>query len=109
MICPPLLQTCFIYSTSGYDDFGRQVLSSGVSSLCHFRYINGLQRNTNNETYQCDAMIWLPSDSTVKEGEIVLFDDKYYRIDQLTVARRFDSEIQFIKCSLQIYEYEEGS
>jgi hypothetical protein len=63
----------------------------------------------NNESYQCDAMIWFSGTSTVQEGDILSFEGKYYRIDQVIVARRFDSEIQFIKCNLQLYTDDEGS
>jgi hypothetical protein len=83
--------------------YGEQDYVSGVNELCRFREIIGIQKGANQELIDADAMSWHEPNSTIQEGSIIRVDNKFYRVDKLTKARKMGGNVEFIKCLLQKY------
>lgn len=84
-----------------YNDF----ISSGEVALsCHFREINRVGTTGNNEQFDSDAMAWFEADSGVDRYDILKFEGTYYRVEQITKARRLHNpNVLFIKAELNKY------
>lgn len=95
-----LNQTCSIV-TSTVNRYGDYVMSSQTQYPCRFREITSLDRNINREDLDADAMIWLEPTVPVEEGTIILYDGEYYRVEEITKARRFSEDVVFQKCLLE--------
>lgn len=98
MTCPALNDSCTYFepSRNEYGDFNYGV---GTVLNCRAREINDLTRgNDYREELDADAMFWFLPNSIVQLGGIILYRDNYYRIDTITEARKFDTEVHFKKC-----------
>lgn len=103
MITHILTQTCGVQH-SHVDEFGDIVLDSIESLACRFRYIQAVERQANREGLTSDAMLWLEPGANVEEGDVVYFEGEYFRIQQVTKARKMaGSTVQFLKCLLESY------
>jgi hypothetical protein len=99
---PPMNQSVQVVSTTR-NKFGDIVNTAGFQSTikCKFREIADLGDEVNREVEGSLAMMWTNPDSGVDVGSVILFDDKYYRVANMTVARRLHSVVvQFLKFSL---------
>lgn len=100
---PPMLHTAYKVTTTrnAYGDY----TASGETALkCHVRIITEQITSSNNETVQCDAMMWFEADSGVEKQDIIKFEDQHYRVERLTEARRLrQKNVQFIKTELLKY------
>ena len=86
---------------NAYGDF---VVSGETELPCHFRYITEQVTSTSNEVVMSDAMAWFKSDSDVDRGDIIKFDNEFWRVERVFKARRLrDPDVQFIKTELLRY------
>lgn len=100
MLSHAFTQPCTIL-TNDTDIHGDQVGSSGVETLCRFRYATEVDRGVNREglTTVSDAILWLAPEEPVVEGQIIQVDGKSWRVDRLIKARRLKSAaVLFLKC-----------
>lgn len=98
-----MLQTCEIFPVT-INKFGEDVLGSSIAYPCKFRYIDALDKQSNREGIQSDAMAWFETTTTVVEGSIFRVDGEVYRVQKIIKARRLNSNnILFIKTYLERY------
>lgn len=83
--------------------YGSQDFVSGSNELCRFRELTGIQKGTNQELINADAMSWHEPTSNIVEGSIMRIGNKFYRVDKLVRARKMGGTVEFIKCFLQVY------
>lgn len=94
-------QTCDILTTT-VNAYGDQIETDRVASDCWFRESTQVQGVGNQEDLSSsDALLRLPADAVVTEGSLIYIEDRYWRINKLTKARRFSEEIVMLKCQLQ--------
>lgn len=106
-----LAQTLTVLVTTR-NKYGDQEYTSGVSELCRFREITAIDlvsnRSNNREEIKADAMLWVEPESTIEEGKIIRVEGNFYRVGQVTRARKMDGEVRFVKCVLEKYFDIEG-
>lgn len=103
MLNHALEQDCYIVSTT-YNDDGDLVYTDKEAIKCRFRWITDLDNVTNREEIRSDAMLWVKPSENVSEGTIIKFKDDYFRVSQITEARRLrGDQIYFFKCLLDKY------
>jgi hypothetical protein len=107
LITHTLNQTCGVLSTST-NVYGESVFVSLANLKCRLREITGLDKQSNREQYDCDAILWLEPTASVVEGQIIRVEDRFYRINKIIKARRFSAPVVFIKCLLDVYHDIEG-
>lgn len=104
-----MTQPCKIITTvtNGYGD---QKKTAEVSTLCRFRYISELDKNTNREGLDtADAMVWLEPDTNITEASILFIDNAYWRVYRLIKARKMSGdEIEFIKVLVNAHSLSNG-
>lgn len=99
---PPMNQQCEIVSVSR-NVGGDYIEDDKRVSKCHLRYITTVRRTSNGEETQSDAMLWLPIETQVDSGDIVLCDGTRFQVDRINRARDLDTPIvHFLKCELEI-------
>ena len=93
-----LTQTGYIIPTTT-DAHGDQIAGTPEAITCRFRYVTGIERQTNAEALAgIDAIIWLRADEEAEEGTIIQVDGKYWRVDRLIKARKLSgSTVEFLK------------
>lgn len=99
---PPMIHTAYKVTTirNAYGDF---YAGDGTAMPCHFRYITQ-QVSDNDETVNCDALIWLMPDSGVDRKDIIKFEGEHFRVERVIKGRRLrEQAVQFIKCELLRY------
>lgn len=98
MIDHVLTQTGYLIPTTR-NAHGDQIAGTPIVVIGKFRYVTGIERGQNIEALDgIDAIIWLSSDVNAGEGSILQFDDKYWRIDRLTKARKISGDtVEFLK------------
>ncbi len=94
--------------TTARNKYGDQEYTNGANEACRFREITATDRVNNREDIKADAMIWVEPTSSLVEGTIVRVNDKFYRVMQVTKARKMDATIRFLKCTLEKYFDVEG-
>ena len=100
---PPMFHTAYKI-TSARNAYGDYTASGQISLKCHVRMINDLVTSSSNEQIQSDAMMWFEPDSGVVKGNIIKFEDVYYRVERLVEARRLrNPTVLFLKCDMLKY------
>lgn len=103
VLSPRMTLTCYKVATTR-NAAGDLIYGSETELACWFRDITDISINDQNrERTDSDALLWVEPDSGVVKGDIIKFEDVYFRVERLTNARRlppFGTEIQFIKCEL---------
>lgn len=86
------------------DEYGSFVDNgNGTTANCRFRDITDVRRESHGEVSDADAMLWLSPDEDVSRGTIILFDNTYYQIQEITKAKRLgETEVLFLKCELTV-------
>lgn len=100
---PPMLHTAYkvVNTRNAYGDY---VASSSTALVCHFRYITQTVTSTSAETIQSDAMAWFEPDSGIQRGDIIKYEDEFFRVERIIKARRLrETRVQFIKTELLKY------
>jgi hypothetical protein len=88
--------------------YGDQDYSSGISESCRFREITALDKANGRESIKADALLWLEPTSTVVEGSIVRVEGRFFRVNEIIKARKFNGTVQFLKCLMEKYAEIEG-
>lgn len=90
--------------TSARNAYGDYTASGQTTLKCHARIINELVTSSNNEQIQSDATMWFEPDSGVVRGDIIKFEDVFYRVERMTEARRLrNTTVLFLKCDMLKY------
>jgi len=80
------------------DKHGDQDIVSETAIKLRFRYITELDRNTNRESLNSEALIWLAPDLDVAEGSVIFAENTYWRVQKLIKARRMSgNRVEFLK------------
>jgi len=82
--------------------YGDYVQGVTVDVECVFRHITTIRRGNHMEVDDADAMLWVPVDTDISIGQIVLFQGGSYQVERYTEAQGLRDEPQFIKCDLKI-------
>ena len=95
-----LTQTCEILSFST-NKYGEEVFTSYMTVPCRFRYADSLNKQPGKEAISAVDNLWLEPNAPVEEGTVIYVDGHYYRIENITKARRMPSTVVFLKCVLE--------
>lgn len=99
-----MLQTAYKVSKTR-NKYGDLVGSSETAITCKFRVNNMLVETGNSNTYESDALAWFNSDSGVEEGDVIKYDNIFYKVERKIEARKLHSTtVQFIKVELNRYQ-----
>lgn len=89
------------YTRNAYGDY---LTTTEIYVKCHFREINQLVTDNNDQTVQSDAMAWFEPDSGIDKGSILHIEGEYYRVERIIKARKLHNpNVQFLKCELLKY------
>lgn len=99
MISNLLVDTGYLI-TSRTNEGGDLIQEESAQVTCRFREINDLSFQNGRDQLNADAMVWFAAGTSVALGDIFLYGNDYYRIDQMLPARGDSSEVEFIKCGL---------
>lgn len=100
---PPMVHTAYkvSYTRNAYGDY---TATSSTAIPCHFRYINEIDSNADNEQLQFDGLAWFDGSASISENDIVQIEGEHFRIERLIKARRLrNPTVLFLKCFLQRY------
>lgn len=105
MLSQHFVQTCRKI-TPVRNAFGDYLYNGDYETInCRFRYSMGVQRGTNQEVVDTDAMVWFEPNEDISKGDILYYDGQYFQIEKIMYARRLGSEVvEFKKCNLKITE-----
>jgi hypothetical protein len=100
---PPMRQTANKVTTTR-NAYGDYVAGAKTILPCHFRYITNIDRASNSEAINSDAMAWFEADSNVVKGNVFIIDDEGFIVDKVIKARRLrDPTVLFLKTELSKY------
>lgn len=100
---PPMKHTAYKVTTTRNSD-GDYIASGTTALKCHFREINEILTDSNNQVIQSDAMMWFEPDVNVSEGNIIKIYGEHYRVERIVKARRLrGTSVLFIKVWLLKY------
>lgn len=92
--------TCGKISTKT-NDFGDVVYDNNVTTYpCRFQHKLGIQYQNNAELEGTDALAWFSIGAGIKQGDILKFDDGFYRVLKL-IKGLGRAENQFLKCAME--------
>ena len=96
-------QTASIITTSR-NKYGDEVLESSSEIKCRFRWITKSDSANNMENIKADAMLWVPTEIIISNGQIVFFNEEYFKVREIIEARRLRGDtVYFKKCYLDKY------
>jgi hypothetical protein len=100
---PPMTHTAGLI-TNSRNAYGDYTASGTTNIACHFREINEVITNSNNEAVQSDAIAWFEPASGVTRESLLLINSEYYRVVKIVKARRLRSPaVLFVKAYLRHY------
>jgi hypothetical protein len=75
-----------------------------VSLVCRVRNIQSVEPRLNREDQESDSMAWFRPSAPIIKGDIFRHNNDVFRITQVTKARKFDGDVQFLKCIIEKYD-----
>lgn len=100
-----LKESCTQYSVTRNGHGDLQLTNLG-SILCLYRNIEQLNRGVNfREEVQIQGMFWFAGTATVNEGDVIGYNNQYFRIENIVKAKTLltQNSLNFIKCQVSIY------
>lgn len=96
-------ETCEQYTVTR-NSYGDTLLSHIGSLSCMYRDITGLAEGNHAESQSDSGIFWFPSDSTIKIGDVVLYNSVHFKISSVNVskARLTTDATHFLKCGVSI-------
>ena len=100
--------TCEKISTKT-NDFGDVVYDNNATEYsCRFQHKLGIQYQNNAELEGTDALAWFSIDADVKQGDILKFEDGFYRVLKF-VKGLGRTDVKFLKCALEKHKVLHGA
>ena len=94
--------TITIYEEETTDEYGKQSWGSGTAVKGRFVEKDKVLYNPKGEVIMSDALLHLPSDTSISVGSKISFDDTAYRVIRLNKPKD-QSSVRFIKVYLAKY------
>jgi hypothetical protein len=97
------VDSCELIQTST-NDFGDQIEGVTQTLPCRWRDITLVRRGNHMDNSDASSLVHLPPTAPVHRGAVLKYRGEYYQVETINFARRLgETDIQFIKCEVNVY------
>ena len=95
-------QTITLYNRSGFDRYGKETVGAGTSVLARVQIVSKVRfhfsaQGSDAAEYVIAAIIYVPSATTVNEGDKITYNSVDYRVHGVTLSTDGQGDTAFKK------------
>ncbi len=79
-------QSIALYTAGGFDRYGKEQVGSATTVRARVQQVSKVRILPNGTQYTIEAIIYVPSDTTISEGDKIRFDTKNFRVHGISTA-----------------------